>query len=197
MKSILIVLLLSLLSSVSLADLNCPTNIIFEEFVDVKTNAGFTELSLNGVGLKKIFLFKVFYGALYLQKNSSNGDSIVNSKEIKVFTVHALRNISKKQLVDEWTDEFERLCAEDCKKLQPFHDQLMSYARDVNKNERFSLAFLPNRLEFIPTGGEDFPPIKSVAYGKLMLKAAVGSDAGDDKLKKGLLGQDSKLCKEI
>ena len=181
----------------SYGDLECPNKINFVDEIMVKVSKKNKPVYLNGVGLKKILFFNIFYGALYLENPTSDSEDIMASPEVKVITVHALRDISEGQLVEEWDREYNRLCDKDCEKLRPFHEQFLSYARDVEKNERFSLAFLPDRLEFISNTGEKFEPIKSVEYGQIMLMSSIGEDPADTNLKKGMLGLDSKLCKEI
>ena len=181
----------------SYADLECPSKVVFADELIVKENKKTKSVFLNGVGLKKFLFFNIFYGALYLENPTSDPDDIMDSSELKIITIHALRDVSEEQLADEWDKEYERLCADRCEKLRKYHEQFLSYAREVKTHERISLIFFPDRLEFISNTGEKFLPIKSPEYGEIMLMSSIGPDPGDSNLKKGMLGLDSKLCKEI
>jgi hypothetical protein len=148
------------------------------------------DLDLNGVGLYRVLFFNVFYGALYLEQRSQDGDWIIDSDQYKVGMIHATMNISKNQMVNLWNDEFDRLCGTptQCAKLRPYHEEFLSYSRDVPKGERMYLIHFPDLFEFGSSQGETFPPIYSPEYGEFMQKVLIGPEPTDVELKKGLLG---------
>ncbi len=188
-----ILLVISLVFSVqSFAKVKCGKGVEFEEVVTIeKDNGKEIDLDLNGVGLKKVLFFNVFYVALYLEKNiGQSGDVILKSNSHKVGVIHALRNIKKDQLVNEWEKEFERLCGSEkrCKRLRKPHDKFLSYARDVKKGERLFLVSFPHRFEFEVNMNETYPPIYSPEYAKLLQNSLFGPDSADKSLKKGILG---------
>jgi hypothetical protein len=194
-----VLLIISLFYSVqSFANVTCGGGVEFSEGLNIqKDNGQSSTLNLNGVGLKKVFLFNVFYAALYLETSmGKSGASIINSNETKVGIIHTLRGISKKQLIDLWDEEFERLCGDEssCKKMLPHHNRFLSYFRDLKKNERLYLIAFPDRFEVEINKNEGFPAIFSPQYSRLLQNSLFGPNAADARLKKGILGQ-KKVCK--
>ncbi len=197
MKYAILFFISLLITTPSLAKVVCGNKVEFPKKLTLNVSQSKKDVLLNGVGLKKVLFINVFYAALYLEKKSSNANQILSSKEIKVGVVHALRNIGKDQLVDQWDDEFERLCGNECNKLLPFHKRLMSYARDVKNGERLYLIIFSDRFEFEISGAqgqETFPPIYSAEYGRLMQRVLIGPEAEDKTLEDGLLGKQN-ICK--
>lgn len=178
------------------AAVTCPKNIKFEESLRVRVSKNKkVNLYLNGIGLKKVLFVKVFYAGLYLENLSQSASTVLNSKKIKVGVIHTLQNAKKKQLVDFWDDEFKRLCGNQCAQLRPYHEQFISYARNVKKGERLYTIFFRDRFEFEANGNEFYEPIRSAAYSKLLQRVLIGPDAKDKSLEDGLLGK-KMICKK-
>src|SRR5262245_66580156 len=57
--------------------------------------AGEKTLKLNGLGLRKKAVFKVYVGALYLEAPSKDADAILTSDQPKAIRMHFLRDLSK------------------------------------------------------------------------------------------------------
>lgn len=195
-----LVIICLLYAAQSQADLLCPKGVKFEDRLEVENDDGSeTSLKLNGVGLKQVqVIIKVdaFYAGLYLEKTSQSASTILKSKQKKVGVIHTLMKVSRKRLVDMWDEEYERLCGSQCDKLRKFHDQFISYARDLKKGERLYLIQFKDRLEIEINNNEFFQPIHSAAYGKLLQRVLIGPDAADKKLEKGLLGKEM-ICKKV
>jgi hypothetical protein len=66
---------------------------------DTLTVAGKT-LKLNGMGLRKKAVFKVYVGGLYLEAPNANAAAILAADAPKALTMHFLRSIEKQKLVD-------------------------------------------------------------------------------------------------
>lgn len=172
----------------------CGSGVEFESQVTIEDdNQNLIELDLNGVGRKRVLFFNVFYAALYLENRSPESELIIASDEHKVGIIHATRNISKQQLTDLFNDEFERLCKDQCDELRPYHEQLLSYIRDIARNERLFLINFPDRFELEVNQTETFDPIMSPAYSRLLQNMLFGPDAEDPALKDGLLGK-TQVC---
>ncbi len=71
------------------------------------TKAGDKPLVLNGLGLRKKAVFKVYVGGLYLESKSSDAGKIMGDDEVRHMEMHFLRNLSSKQLCGGWDDGLE------------------------------------------------------------------------------------------
>lgn len=172
----------------------CPGGVDFKEALGLTTPSNHNVVvDLNGVGLKKVLFVKVFYSALYLQNTTQNAQTILNSKQVKVAMIHALRSISKNQLINMWNDEYDRLCEDRCQELLPYHEKFLSYIRSIKKDERLALLFFNDRFELETSGGQTYDAIKSPAYGKILQRVTIGRDAKDKSLEDGLLGK-KRIC---
>lgn len=199
MSKVFIAMMFVLSTPWSQAKVMCGGKVEFSDTLSINMGGGKSKaLKLNGVGLKKVMVFNIFYAGLYLENLSSNAAQILKSKEVKIGVVHSLRNIDKDQLVDMWDDEFSRLCNNQCEALRPVHERFLSYARSVKTGERLYLILFPDRFEFEISGHkgqETFPPIYSASYGTLLQRVLIGPDAEDKTLENGLLGKQT-VCKK-
>ncbi len=104
---------------------------------DQTTVAGKT-LLLNGMGLRTVtkfgFPIKIYVGALYLEKKSSNTDEILKSKGVKVLVMHFLYGLDRNQLVEAFQTGLENGCYVECEKRNEqwtlFSPQIVSMRND-------------------------------------------------------------------
>ena len=61
--------------------------------------AGEKTLKLNGLGLRKKAMLKVYVGGLYLESPSKDAGAILASDQAKAIRMHFLRDLTKAQLV--------------------------------------------------------------------------------------------------
>jgi len=64
-------------------------------------------LKLNGLGLRKKVVFKVYVGGLYLETPSNDAAAILASDQAKAVRMTFLRDVSKSQLRDAFVEGFE------------------------------------------------------------------------------------------
>ena len=69
--------------------------------------AGDKTLKLNGLGLRKKAMFKVYVGGLYLESPSKDAGAILATDQAKAIRRHFLRDLTKAQLVEPFQGGFE------------------------------------------------------------------------------------------
>ena len=69
--------------------------------------AGEKTLKLNGLGLRKKAVFKVYVGGLYLESPSKDAGAILGADQAKAIRMHFLRDLTKAQLVEAFQEGFE------------------------------------------------------------------------------------------
>jgi hypothetical protein len=69
--------------------------------------AGEKTLKLNGLGLRKKAMFKVYMGGLYLESPSKDAGAILASDQAEAIRLHFLRDLTKAQLVEAFQEGFE------------------------------------------------------------------------------------------
>jgi hypothetical protein len=69
--------------------------------------AGDKTLKLNGLGLRKKSVFKVYVGGLYLESPSKDAAAILASDQAKAIQLNFLRDLTKAQLVEAFQEGFD------------------------------------------------------------------------------------------
>ena len=70
--------------------------------------AGSTTLVLNGLGLRTKYMVKIYVAGLYLPQKSTDPAAILKPDVPKRIVMHFVRNVSKTQLTDGFSESFQR-----------------------------------------------------------------------------------------
>src|SRR6266536_287107 len=65
-------------------------------------------LKLNGMGLRKKLMFKVYVAGLYLENPSKDAAAVVSSEQIKQMRLHVLRSLKASQVTEAIEEGFEK-----------------------------------------------------------------------------------------
>jgi hypothetical protein len=91
-------------------------------------SAGDETLKLNGMGLRKKAMFKVYVGGLYLESPSKDAGTILATDQAKAIRMYFLRDLTKAQLVEAFQEGSRRtprkrpdrrLCSTRCSRSSP------------------------------------------------------------------------------
>src|SRR4030095_5644754 len=92
--------------------------------------AGEKTLKLNGLGLRKKAMFKVYVGGLYLESPSKAAGAILASDQAKAIRLHFLRDLTKGQLVEAFQEGFEANAKDKAAQKAAF-DKMLALVPDV------------------------------------------------------------------
>ena len=197
MKTLIMALLLTLSSSllsglisnfasanVSLSGVSIPQKIVIEK----------TTLELNGTTYRKVSLFnvKVWLSALYLETLTTDSDSAINSKTMKVIDLHALYDISASDSVKGWKMAIENNCEFKCQTLEPEIKKFYSSVPDFKKNSHYRYIFTATGLQILLDDNEIFKSTQP-EFATLLLKTWIGNKPPSEDIKKDLLRGPVKL----
>src|SRR4051794_8024028 len=76
-------------------------------------------LKLNGAGLRKKAIFKVYVAGLYVETPSHDAAALLSSNQIKSMRLHMLRGVKGKQISDSINDGFQKNSQSQQEKLKP------------------------------------------------------------------------------
>src|SRR5499433_297312 len=65
-------------------------------------------LKLNGMGLRKKLMFKVYVAGLYIETPTHAPEAIISSDQVKRIDLHILRNLKASQVTDAIQEGFEK-----------------------------------------------------------------------------------------
>lgn len=163
---------------------------------NVRISEGGTELLLNGAGLRKRLLFRVYVGALYLQKKTGAANAAVNDAGAKRVMMHMLRDVPAHQFADALEDGLKNNNPpEDLVKLEAQVKQLRAVfdaVKVAKSGDVILIDYLPGSVSGggtrVTINGTVKSTIAGEDFNRALLRVWLGDKPADSDLKKGLLG---------
>lgn len=155
--------------------------------------SGDKELKLNGMGLRKKFVFKVYVAGLYLENKSSDPAAILKADENRRIVMHMLRSLDRKTMAEAIQSGFEKNNAAQMPKLKDRLETLLKQLPDeLKENDAVVINYVPGSgtsLTVAGKEGKETVKIEGKDFADAMLSVWLGSSPVDDSLKSGMLGK--------
>ena len=157
-----------------------------------KVQIGGSELTLNGAGVRTRVFFRVYVGALYLQKKAGSTDAVLGDAGAKRVAMHLLRDLEAEQLLSAFNDGLKKNHAPDqLARLEPQVKQLdgiFTAVKAVKKGDVVLLDYLPGAGTRVTVRGEDRGTIPGEDFNRALLRIWLGEQPADAALKTAMLG---------
>ena len=150
---------------------------------------GSTTLVLNGMGLRTKYMVKVYVAGLYLPQKSSDPAAILKADVPKRIVMHFVRDVSKSQLTDGFTDSFNDNAPDAAKTLKTEIDHFFSALGPIKDGEELVFTYIPGTGTTVAEAGKDKLTIPGSAFGEMLFSVWLGPKPPNAALKKGILGQ--------
>jgi chalcone isomerase-like protein len=155
-------------------------------------DVGGKTLKLNGMGLRKKAIFKVYVGGLYLEAPSKDGVALAAADTPKAMRMQFLRSIDKAKLVEGFREGF----ASNSGALpvpKADMERFLGALPDVNDGDVITYQYEPGKgtaVSFQPKGGaaKELVSIPGKEFQNALFLVWVGPKPPTEDLKKGLLG---------
>jgi hypothetical protein len=157
------------------------------KMADTETVDGKT-LQLNGMGLRKKMIFKVYVAGLYLESPSKDAAAVLAATEIKSIRLHILRNLKGSKITDAIADGFELNSSSQMGALKGRLDKLGAMIPDVQEGDIIDLTWLPDAGTKVTVRGTDRGTIEGRDFADALFAVWLGPKPVQDDLKKALLG---------
>ncbi len=151
--------------------------------------AGSTNLVLNGMGLRTKFMVKVYVAGLYLPQKSSDPAAILKADLPKRIVMHFVRDVSKSQLTDGFSESFEANTPDTAKTLKPDIDRFFAALDAVKDGQELTFTYIPVTGTTVAMQGKEKLTIATPAFAEMLFSVWLGPKPPNANLKKGLLGQ--------
>ena len=174
----LLILSASVVHAVEVAGVKVPDTVT----VEGKT------LKLNGAGLRKKMMFKVYVAALYLESPSKDAAAVVSSSEVKSMRLSILRSLKGSQVSEAIAEGFERNSKDQLPKLQPRLDKLQTMIPDVKEGDEIAFNWVPDKGVQVLVRGTERGTIEGRDFADALFSVWLGPNPVQDDLKKALLG---------
>ena len=161
----------------------------FEPTVQV----GGQTLNLNGVGLRKRAIFKVYVAGLYVPQKSTNAAMLIDDKSARRVSLRMLRDVDAGSFIDSFNDGLKNNLSEaQLSALKPQVDALTTTLKSIGeakKGEVINFDYTPEGGTRISVNGQPRgDAIPGADFFSAVLRIWLGEKPADESLKKGMLG---------
>lgn len=148
-------------------------------------------LVLNGMCVREVSILnidiRVYVGGLYLEKKSSNGDDVLNSKSLKQMKTIFKHHASASDVKTAWDEAVKIVCKDTCFSKHKDHlKQFEGIFKSVSSGDSLTYVFSPAGVD-VSQNGEKLGSIADEDFGKVVLSVWIGNPPFSEKMKKGLL----------
>jgi hypothetical protein len=150
-------------------------------------SVGDKTLKLNGLGLRKKAMFKVYVGGLYLESSSKDAGVILASDQAKAIRMHFLRDLTKAQLVEAFQEGFEANAKDKAGQKAAF-DKMLALVPDVKEGETLTFTYLPGKGTTLQVGNKELGVSTGKGFADAVFSIWLGPKPPSDDLKTGMLG---------
>ena len=149
--------------------------------------AGEKTLKLNGLGLRKKAVFKVYVGGLYLESPSKAAGAILAADQAKAIRMHFLRDLTKAQLVEAFQEGFEANVKDRAPQKAAF-DRMLALVPDVKEGSTMTFAYVPGKGTTLSVGSKELGVFQGKGFAEAVFAIWLGPKPPSEDLKKGMLG---------
>lgn len=148
-------------------------------------------LKLNGAGLRKKVVFKVYVGGLYLENPSKDASTVLSSDQIKRMQLSVLRPLSTKQVTEAIEEGFEKNSKAQMGALKARLDRLGTMIPNVEKGDLILLTYIPGKGLVVSAKGVEKGVIEGKDFADALFAVWLGANPVQEDLKRALLGGSS------
>jgi hypothetical protein len=147
-----------------------------------------SKLVLNGMGVRKKFVVKVYVAGLYLEQKSSDAAAILKAEAPKRIVLHFVHGASKDQMADAFSESFNNNAPEAKKTMKGDIDRFLAALEPVKDGDQMVFTYLPGTGTTFAINGKEKLTIATPAFGPVLFSVWLGPKPPNADLKKGLLG---------
>ncbi|HUO85228.1 MAG TPA: chalcone isomerase family protein [Thermoanaerobaculia bacterium] len=149
-------------------------------------------LALNGAGLRSKFFVKVYVAGLYLEKRSSDPDTILSSDQIRQVRMVMTRDLGRDKIVEAVEEGFEKNNKSRMPALRARLAQFVSVIPDLKAGDELIITYVPAKGTTLTSRSGVTVTIEGKDFGDALFSVWLGDYPVDEKLKTGMLGQSSR-----
>lgn len=150
-------------------------------------------LNLNGVGLRRRAIFKVYVAGLYVPQKNTNAAALIGDKGARRVSLRMLRDVDADSFIDSFNDGLKNNLSEaQLAALKPQIDALAATLKSIGeakKGDAIDFDYVPESGTRINVNGKERgTPILGAEFFPAVLRIWLGEKPADESLKKGMLG---------
>jgi hypothetical protein len=145
-------------------------------------------LKLNGAGLRKKMMFKVYVAGLYLETPSETAAAVISSDQVKRMQLSVLRSLDHSKITEAISEGFEKNSKAQFPALKARLDRLNSMIPNVEKGDQILLTYVPGRGTVVSAKNVEKGVIEGKDFADALFAVWLGANPVQEDLKKALLG---------
>jgi hypothetical protein len=154
------------------------------------TQVGGSDLTLNGLGMRKATFLKVnvYVGALYVAHPSTDPQPLINPTTPAELILHFVRNVGIDDLRKAWLEGFEKVAKDQLPALNTRIGTLNSWMAEMKTGQRLVFVRQPGAGIQVSVNGVVQGTIAGDDFSRALFLIWLGADPPNPELKAGLLG---------
>ena len=148
------------------------------------------ELKLNGAGLRKKMIFKVYAAGLYLENTTQDGAKVLSADETRQVRLSMLRDLEKQKITEAISDGVEKNNKAQLPALKERLDKFNAAIPDLKKGDDLTITYVPGKGTKVQSKGGQEMSVEGKDFADALFGVWLGKDPVDGGLKDGLLGKD-------
>jgi hypothetical protein len=153
---------------------------------DTMTVEGKT-LKLNGAGLRKKAMFKVYVAALYVENPSKDAGALTSTDQIRSMRLHFLRDVKGQAVTDAIKEGFERNSKAQLPALADRLAKFSSMVPNVAEGDDMVMTYVPGKGTVVSVKGLEKGTIEGKDFADALFTVWLGADPVQENLKADLL----------
>jgi hypothetical protein len=153
-------------------------------------NAEGKSLKLNGVGLRKKAIFKVYVAGLYVESPSQDANTVIKSDQVKQVKMVMLRDLDKEKITEAVKDGFEKNNKAQMPALKERLDNFTSAIPDVKKGDTLTLTYVPGKGTSVTSKTGQALSVQGKDFADALFSVWLGKEPVSEDLRDEMLGKD-------
>jgi hypothetical protein len=149
---------------------------------------GDQSLVLNGMGLRKKTIIKVYVAGLYLTEKTNDTEAILAADSARRTAMEFRFGVSADKMCDAWKEGLEKNTANPSDELKAKFDTLCEFQADMDKGEMMVYTYVPGEGTVVEIKGEVEGTIEGKDFADALFSVWIGPEPPGEAFKKGLLG---------
>ena len=145
-------------------------------------------LTLNGMGLRKKAVIKVYVAGLYLTEKSNDASAILKADSARRTAMEFRFGVGAEKMCDAWKEGLEANTANPSAELEGKFDQLCEYQADMDKGQMMVYTYVPGKGTEVEMEGDVKGTIEGKDFADALFACWIGPKPPNAAFKKGLLG---------
>lgn len=179
----LAVVLSTLLLLAEVADARSVAGVEVPETLSV----GGKTLKINGAGIRKKFIVKVYVGALYVEETATDPAAILKADSTRALQMTFLRSVDKAKILGAYKEGFEKNAPDKAAIWQPALDKLGGVIGDAKEGTTILVSYVPGKGTTVAVQGGGSVTIEGKDFADAMFSLWLGKEPADGGLKKEIL----------